>query len=39
VAEAAHRIREFTTWKVFAPTADDVLAASQTGQGEFLALD
>jgi predicted nucleic acid-binding protein len=25
--EAADRIREFTTWKVFAPTADDVLAA------------
>ena len=27
VDEAADRIREFTTWKVFAPTADDVLAA------------
>ena len=25
--EAADRIREFTTWKGFAPTADDVLAA------------
>lgn len=27
VDEAADRIREFTAWKVFAPTADDVLAA------------
>ena len=27
VDEAADRIRELTTWKVFAPTADDVLAA------------
>jgi predicted nucleic acid-binding protein len=27
VDEAADRIREFTTWKVFAPTAEDVLAA------------
>jgi predicted nucleic acid-binding protein len=27
VDEAADRIREFTTWKVFAPAADDVLAA------------
>src|ERR1700687_4325083 len=25
--DAAARIREFATWKVFAPTADDVLAA------------
>ena len=25
--EAADRVREFATWKVFAPTADDVLAA------------
>ena len=27
IDEAAERIREFATWKVFAPTADDVLAA------------
>lgn len=27
VEEAADRIREFSTWKVFAPGADDVLAA------------
>jgi predicted nucleic acid-binding protein len=27
VDEAADRIRDFTTWKVFAPTSDDVLAA------------
>jgi len=27
VEDAAARIREFATWKVFAPTADDVLAA------------
>src|ERR671937_2747068 len=27
VHAAADRIREFATWKVFAPTADDVLAA------------
>lgn len=27
VDEAADRVREFTTWRVFAPTAEDVLAA------------
>jgi predicted nucleic acid-binding protein len=27
VEDAAARIREFASWKVFAPTADDVLAA------------
>jgi len=27
VEEATARVREFTAWKVFAPTADDVLAA------------
>ena len=27
VEEAADRIREFSAWKVFAPSADDVLAA------------
>lgn len=27
VGEAADRIREFSAWKVFAPSADDVLAA------------
>lgn len=27
VEEATARVREFATWKVFAPTADDVLAA------------
>jgi predicted nucleic acid-binding protein len=27
VQDAAHRIREFSTWKVFTPTADDVLDA------------
>jgi predicted nucleic acid-binding protein len=27
VQDAAHRIREFSTWKVFMPTADDVLDA------------
>ena len=27
VAEATERLREFSTWRVFAPTADDVLAA------------
>jgi|SRR5882672_7197851 len=27
VEDATARVREFSTWKVFAPTADDVLAA------------
>jgi predicted nucleic acid-binding protein len=27
VEEAEERLREFATWRVFAPTADDVLAA------------
>ena len=27
IDEAADRIREFATWKVFTPTANDVLAA------------
>ena len=27
IDEAADRVREFATWKVFAPTADDVLGA------------
>jgi predicted nucleic acid-binding protein len=27
IDDAAERVREFATWKVFAPTADDVLAA------------
>jgi predicted nucleic acid-binding protein len=27
IEEAADRIRDFATWKVFAPTADDVLGA------------
>jgi len=27
IDDAADRVREFATWKVFAPTADDVLAA------------
>ena len=27
IDEAADRIREFATWKIFAPTEDDVLAA------------
>jgi predicted nucleic acid-binding protein len=27
IDEAAERVREFATWKIFAPTADDVLAA------------
>ena len=27
IDEAADRIREFAAWKIFAPTADDVLAA------------
>jgi predicted nucleic acid-binding protein len=27
IEEAADRIREFATWRVFAPTADDVLGA------------
>lgn len=27
VDQAADRVREFATWKVFSPTADDVLAA------------
>ncbi len=27
VDQAAERVREFTVWRVFAPTADDVLAA------------
>ncbi len=27
IGDAADRVREFATWKVFAPTAEDVLAA------------
>ncbi len=27
IADAADRVREFAAWKVFAPTADDVLRA------------
>ena len=32
IQEAADRIREFATWNVFSPTADDVLAAIQLQQ-------
>lgn len=32
VHEAADRIREFATWNVFSPTADDVLMAIQLQQ-------